>query len=362
MPRASILFLVALATAPSARAQSYTETFTNGTNAGAWTFGNAADTVETSGGNPGYYLHNPNVDTFAPQPRTGAGVQSAFTGDYRTRRVASLEVDLKTHSTQFNFERQLSLILEGDAGTPGDPNDDCSVYIVTNQLVPQVAEGWKHFSVPVPSQSTTLPLGWNVLGNCAGTPDATWNAVITDVDRVRWFYGDPTFFYIFDVWNVGMDNARVVEEIGAGTCFGDGLNGPCPCANAGGTEEGCANSTGRGARLAAVGSTSVSANDLVLVATQMKPNTLSIVFQGNAVLAVPLPFGDGLRCAGGTVKRLGVGHNSPAGSATFGPGLAGPGGWTSGAIFGFQVYHRDPPGPCGTRFNVTPAVAVTFTN
>ena len=362
MTKASIIVLVALATAARAHAQSYTETFTNGSNVGAWTFGNAADTIETMGGNPGYYLHNPNVDTFAPQPRTGTGVQSAFIGDYRTRRVALLEVDLKTLSTQFPFARPLSLILDNDAGTPADPTDDCSVYVVTDQFVPQVAEGWKHFSVPVPSQFTTLPPGWNVLGNCIGTPDAAWNAVIADVDRVRWFYGDPTFFFIFDIWDVGMDNARVAEEVGAGTCFGDGSSGPCPCANVGGNGEGCANSSGAGARLAAAGSTSVSANDLVLVATHMKPNTLSIAFQGDAVLAVPLPFGDGLRCAGGTLKSLGVGHNSPAGSATFGPGLAGAAGWTPGAVFGFQVQYRDPTGPCGTNFNVTSAVVITFTN
>jgi hypothetical protein len=362
MSKASIVILASLATAAVASAQSTTETFTNGTNAGAWTFGNAADTIESSGGNPGFYLHNPDMDTIAPQPRTGAGVQSAFTGNYRARRVASMEVDLRTLATQFNFSRQLSLILENDAGTPADPSDDCSVYIVTGELVPQVAEGWKHFVVPVPSQSTTLPPGWVVLGNCSGAPDAGWNSVITGVDRVRWFFGDPALFYIFDVWDAGMDNARIVEEVGSGTCFGDGSNGPCPCANFGGAGEGCANSTGAGAEIAAMGSTSVSANDLVLVATQMKPNTLSIAFQGNAVLAVPQPYGDGLRCAGGTLKRLGIGHNSPAGSASFGPGLAAAGGWTSGAIFGFQVVHRDPTGPCGRGFNVTPTVAVAFTN
>jgi hypothetical protein len=206
-----------------------------------------------------------------------------------------------------------------------------------------------------------MPPGWNVL-NCTGTADAAWNTVITDVDRVIWFYGDPTFFYIFDIWDVGMDNARVAEEVGSAGCFGDGSNGPCPCANAGGTGEGCANSTGNGGMLAATGSTSVSANDLMLIATQVKPNALSVAIQGNAVLAVPRIYGDGLRCVGGSLKRLGIGHSSPDGTVIFGPGLAGRGGWTSGAIFGFQVYHRDPTGPCGTGFNVTPTVAVTFTN
>jgi len=332
----------------------------NGTNAGAWTYGNGADTIQSTGGNPGFFFRNNDLDTIAPELRTGAGLSSAFTGDYRARRVASLEVDLRVFSTQFNFQRNLSLILEDDAGTPADPSDDCSVYIVTNQLVPQVAGGWKHFSVPVPSQSTTLPPGWVVLGSCSG--DAAWNSVITDVDRVIWFYGDPALFYIFDLWDTGADNVRVAEEVGSGTCFGDGSNGPCPCANAGGIGEGCKNSTGAGGKLAATGSTSVSANDLVLVATQLKPNALSVALQGSAVLAVPRIYGDGLRCVGGTLKRLATGSASPDGTATFGPGLAARGGWTSGALFGFQVYHRDPTGPCGSGFNATPAVVVTFTN
>ena len=362
MIKTSIALLTSLALTSGARAQSYTETFTSGTNAGAWTYGNPADTTESTGGHPGYYLHNPDIDTFAPQLRTGDGVASAFTGNYRARRVVSLELDLETFSTQFSFSRQLSLILEDDAGTPTDPTDDCSVYVVTDQLVPQVAEGWKHFRVPVPSQSTTLPPGWVVMGNCAGSADAAWNSVITGVDRVRWFYGDPALFYIFDLWDVGADNIRIAEEVGTGTCFGDGSNGPCPCSNGGGNGEGCANSTGLGGRLAATGSTSVSADDLVLVATQLKPNALSVALQGSALLGVPRIYGDGLRCVGGSLKRLGVGHASADGSATFGPGLAGRGGWTSGATFGFQVYHRDPVGPCGSGFNVTPAVAVTFTN
>src|SRR5262245_15275129 len=122
MIRAFTVFLVSLATAAGVRAQSYTETFTNGTNAGAWTFGNPADTILSSGGNPGYYLRNSNLDTIAPQPRTGAGVTSAFTGDYRARRVATMEVDLRTFSTQFNFSRELTLILVDDAGTPADPS------------------------------------------------------------------------------------------------------------------------------------------------------------------------------------------------------------------------------------------------
>ena len=343
---------------PAAAGQSYVETFTGGTNAGAWTFGNPADTIESSGGNPGEYLHNPNVDTFAPQPRTGAGVASPFTGDYRARGVVSVGVDLRTLSTQFNFSRPLSLILENDAGTPNDPNDDCSVYFVGSALVPQPAEGWRSFEFSVPSQSATMPAGWSVL-NCGGSPDQAWNSVITDVDRVRFFYGDPTFFFIFDIWNVGLDNARIGEGIGTASCFGDGSAGACPCGNAGGAGEGCASSTGAGAKLGASGTTSVAANDQVFTATQVRPNALSILLQGDLAIGA-VPFGDGLRCVGGVLKRLGTQQANGAGTVSFGPGLAGAGGWNAGSTYGFQAYYRDPLGPCGANFNASHALSIGF--
>jgi hypothetical protein len=33
--------------------------------------------------------------------------------------------------------------------------------------------------------------------------------VIQNVSRVQFFYGDPTFFFIFQQWEVGADNIRI---------------------------------------------------------------------------------------------------------------------------------------------------------
>ena len=64
-----------------------------------------------------------------------------------------------------------------------------------------------------------------------------------------------------------------------------------------------------------------------------------------------IPFGDGLRCAGAGVVRLGVAHPDGLGEASWGPGLRSAGGWSAGDVRRFQVWYRDPSGsPCGFGF------------
>ena len=69
----------------------------------------------------------------------------------------------------------------------------------------------------------------------------------------------------------------------------------------------------------------------------------------------------GLRCSGGVVTRFDIATPNAGGSATWGPGLAGQGGWIAGETRFFQTWYRDPAGPCGSGFNLTNAVSVTFT-
>ena len=72
-----------------------------------------------------------------------------------------------------------------------------------------------------------------------------------------------------------------------------------------------------------------------------------------------VPFGDGLRCAGGDLKRLGVRQSNAQGAATWGPNLNAT--WSAGDTRHFQTWYRDPlAGPCGTGFNLSHAVSVTF--
>ncbi len=133
-----------------------------------------------------------------------------------------------------------------------------------------------------------------------------------------------------------------------------------PCSNADPTA-GCANSSGAGARLSARGSTQVTADDLVLLASGLLPGQPALLFAGANQLT-GAPFGDGLRCAGGSVVRLGVKTPSPAGAATWGPGLGASGAWVPGQARYLQVWYRDPQaGPCGTGFNLSNGLAAHFT-
>ena len=201
-----------LASAP-AFGDSFTETFEGGSNVGGWLYGGPGETIETTGGNPGAYLHSPFLDTFAPQPRT-SGPDSVFTGNFQARNVSSIGLDLITIDVDFSAAgRPLSLLLVSYAGTPADPSDDWAAYFIGPADVPEPGEGWLSYSFAVPSQATSLPPGWQTLVFGPTLPPPDWNAVITDVDEVRFFYGNPEDFFIFQVWNVGLDNVTIVADV-----------------------------------------------------------------------------------------------------------------------------------------------------
>jgi len=152
-------------------------------------------------------------------------------------------------------------------------------------------------------------------------------------------------------------------EAGLGNiyCVGDGSATPCPCSNAS-ASGGCANSTGVGGTMTAYGSASVSADDLTFSATGLIPSQPVLLFVGNNAVnsGAGNSFGDGLRCAGGGVRRLGVRFCDPAGSANWGGGLNTTGGWSAGDLQRFQGWYRDASGPCGSTFNLTQGLELTF--
>jgi hypothetical protein len=187
------------------------ESFTNGSNQGQWTWGNANDQIISTGGSPGAYLRNNGLDTFAPQPRSTMGNSSFFAGDYQAMGVSALGIDLQTFTLDFSTtcQRPLSLILDTDSGTPGVPGDDTFVYFISSEQCPCVDGRWHSYTVDIPSQSATLPAGWAIDPNSVQPPNQVWTNVIHNVSRVRWFYGDPTNFFIFAMWSCGMDNPRI---------------------------------------------------------------------------------------------------------------------------------------------------------
>ncbi|HWN68414.1 MAG TPA: hypothetical protein VNM90_12315 [Haliangium sp.] len=202
------------------------ETFSDGSNQGNWGFGCPGDVFDDGGGNPGPFRRMTNLEVFAPMARNCGAQPSVFTGDYRKEKVFALSVDFKTFSASYTTdERPLTLVLVNHAGTPDDISDDLYVFYVGKENIPTEstsAGGWVRYQFSVPSDSPILPRprsaaegepGWvATVGEVfvpAEDPDAVWNTVIQQVDEVVFWWHDPRYFAIFQMWDVGMDNPAI---------------------------------------------------------------------------------------------------------------------------------------------------------
>ncbi len=151
---------------------------------------------------------------------------------------------------------------------------------------------------------------------------------------------------------------------GLSYCFGNGTAAGCPCGNISTTEVGCANSSGVGALLTSTGSSSLGLADLSFISTDLMPGQTAILFEGTSVLGGGNGslFGDGLRCAGGALRRRGYRTPDAAGGSTWLPGTMGNTLWMPGDTRQFQVWYSDMAGsPCSTGFNTSNAIENVFT-
>ncbi len=152
-------------------------------------------------------------------------------------------------------------------------------------------------------------------------------------------------------------------------CRGDGTATPCPCGNAGATGNGCAHSLNpSGANLTYVGTPSVSADSFTLIGTGM-PNNSALYFQGTSQQngGAGTVFGDGLRCAGGTITRLAIQTNVQGDSQYPEPSeplISVTGGITGGPqTRTYQVWYRNPAAFCTpSTFNLTNGLSVVWIN
>ena len=152
---------------------------------------------------------------------------------------------------------------------------------------------------------------------------------------------------------------------GPGTvfCTGDGSATVCPCGNVSAFGEGCANGSGSGAVLSVSGVASVGASSVVLSGRQLIGSQPGLYFQGNNAVAggAGIPFGDGLRCAGGGVIRLQVRFAAADGTSETNIDIAQKGGVVAGDTKHYQCWYRDPnTSPCGTAFNLTNGYELTW--
>ena len=126
---------------------------------------------------------------------------------------------------------------------------------------------------------------------------------------------------------------------------------------------GVANSTGAASEMTASGSLSVAANDLVITADNLPGGQVGVFFYAPNQLngGAGLPFGDGLRCAGGTVFRIFPPTPVVANAATKTVNNTLPSGAGIGAFLTqhFQFWYRDP-GAGGAGFNLSTAMTLVF--
>jgi len=112
------------------------------------------------------------------------------------------------------------------------------------------------------------------------------------------------------------------------------------------------NSVGSGAVMDSAGSLSLSANNLALIAYDAPPNASALYFYGpNETQA---PFGNGFRCIGNPITRLGILQIDALGTA-FQPLDFTTGSLTQilpGSTWSFQLWYRNPAGG-GAGFNLS---------
>ena len=169
------------------------------------------------------------------------------------------------------------------------------------------------------------------------------------------------------------DECEDFVEFCSGNSFASTLVCQCPCGNCDAVSlalAGCGNgnnsTSDAGGRLVGSGSVSVTATSpdlMTLTCNSLVPNKPGLYFQGNNAVnnGSGNHFGDGLRCAGGSVIRLEVRMADGTGFSGTTIDIVSKGGVSSGDVKRYQCWYRDPVStPCGSTFNLTNGVQVVF--
>lgn len=180
-------------------------------------------------------------------------------------------------------------------------------------------------------------------------------------------------YVVYDGYNGADYDVRAVvydAPVNAGGylyCNGDSI--ACPCANGNNgfyTIAGCANSvTQTGAQLDVLGQWAWSADSATLRARGLPATTTCLFFQGANPVTTTSFFGDGARCVGGSIVRLGTktasngvaAYGYPADVAIHTRGLIpASGGWRY-----YQAWYRNAAAFCTTStFNLSNGAALLW--
>jgi hypothetical protein len=121
------------------------------------------------------------------------------------------------------------------------------------------------------------------------------------------------------------------------------------------------NSSGEGAVIGSFGTASIVANDLTLTVDDATPHQFGLFYYGPNQIS--LPYGEGVRCVGGGIYRLGVVSLDTLGNGIHQLDITNPPEASAqievGDIWNFQCWYRDPAGgPSG--FNFSDGLEVLF--
>jgi hypothetical protein len=209
--RTLLTLIMVLALVGAARADVFIDDFENGINLGGWSY-NAGDIIETEGGNPGGWLHNPEMLTFGPI-FNGDWNAPEFTGDFRALGVTEISWDARLDI--YSIPIGMCILLRDGKGTPFIVDDDDYAYFV-GPLIPPADGNWYNYVFPIPSDDTSdVPDGW--YGGWVGDlehfrPGVTWNDVIQNVERVELWFWHPAYYGIIVQWGGGIDNVAITKS------------------------------------------------------------------------------------------------------------------------------------------------------
>ena len=224
-------FAIALITAiygadNNSETSTFIETYDDGTDVGLWHCSvGVPRNVETSGGNPGFYLQQGGFSTSIPtwasiSTRFQPGVpdpykiDSIYTGDWTSLGVTSIAVDLNViQVATWATDRAVTLELLQMDETGFNVNYDATY---TLPDLPNPPVGWQTYSFPVNANSPTIPEGW-VFTRGDGTPgtDAEWSPFLHRIDLTSIGFYKPGFAYpSLGTWILGIDNIEIDFQTG----------------------------------------------------------------------------------------------------------------------------------------------------